>query len=92
MYITQKKKWKNTMPTVLRIGPYRFYFYSHDWNEPQHIHVDREDFSAKFWLNPVCLARNIGFSPKELRKIETMVIENRKKLMEAWNGHFSTGR
>ena len=55
------------MPTVLRTGPYRFYFYSHEPNEPPHVHVDRDDLSAKFWLRPIGLARNFGFSPKELR-------------------------
>jgi len=50
------------MPTVLRSGPYRFYFYSHEPNEPPHIHVERDDLSAKFWLDPVALARNFGFS------------------------------
>lgn len=38
------------MPNVLGSGPYRFYFYSHEPNEPAHIHVDRDDLSAKFWL------------------------------------------
>jgi 5-enolpyruvylshikimate-3-phosphate synthase len=76
------------MPTVLKIGPYRFYFYSHENNEPPHIHVDRDDSSAKFWLSPVALARNVGFSSKELSKIEGMVEENRVKLSEAWNGYF----
>jgi hypothetical protein len=41
------------MPTVLRIGPYRFYFVSHDMDEPPHVHVDRDDESAKFWLAAV---------------------------------------
>jgi hypothetical protein len=45
----------------MRSGPYRFYFWSHELNEPPHIHVDREKFSAKFWLQPVSLARNLGF-------------------------------
>jgi Domain of unknown function (DUF4160) len=48
------------MPTVLRSGPYRFYFYIHEPNEPPHIHVDRDDFSAKFWIDPVQLAANFG--------------------------------
>ena len=54
------------MPTVLRSGPYRVYLYSHDLREPPHVHVDRDDQSAKFWLKPVRLARNLGFSPHEL--------------------------
>ncbi|MFC1744299.1 DUF4160 domain-containing protein [Candidatus Riflebacteria bacterium] len=79
------------MPTVHREGPFRFYFYSHETNEPPHIHVDRDDFSAKFCLNPVVLSRNIGFSPKELRKIQGIVIENREMFEEAWNGYFGSG-
>lgn len=61
------------MPTVLREGPYRFYFYSHDLEEPPHVHVDRDDMTAKFWLEPVGLARNIGFKPHELRRLEEIV-------------------
>jgi len=78
------------MPTVLRSGPYRFYFYSHEPNEPRHVHVDRDNLSAKFWLEPVALARNIGFSAVELRRVESLVEENRARLIEAWNGHFGT--
>jgi len=79
------------MPTVLRIGPYRFYFYSHEPNEPPHVHVDRDNLSAKFWLNQVSLARNIGFSPKDLNTLETMVLEHQSELMEKWHGYFGTG-
>ena len=49
------------MPTVLRDGPYRVYFYCHEPNEPAHVHVDREDRSAKVWLAPVELCRHLGF-------------------------------
>lgn len=82
------------MPTVLRIGPYRFYFYSHEPNEPPHVHVDRDDSTAKFWLEPISLANNIGFSAKELRKLQAIVQENQEILLEAWNGYFgdSSGR
>ncbi|HLY55161.1 MAG TPA: DUF4160 domain-containing protein [Stellaceae bacterium] len=50
------------MPTVLRIDGYRFYFYSHEPNEPPHVHVDRGGQSAKFWLHDATLARNFGFT------------------------------
>ena len=76
------------MPTVFRIGPYRFYFYSHEPNEPVHIHVDRDNLSAKFWIEPVGLARSLGFSPKELRKLRDIILENKQKIMEAWDGYF----
>ena len=75
------------MPTVLRSGPYRFYFYSHEPNEPPHIHVDRNELSAKFWLGPVALARNFGFSGHELRTLEALVSENGQTFLEAWHGY-----
>ena len=75
------------MPTVLRDGPYRFYFYSHEPNEAPHVHVDRDDDSAKFWLEPVSLVRNFGFRPHELRELERLVNERRATLLEAWNGY-----
>ena len=76
------------MPTVFRTGPYRIYFYSHEPNEPPHVHIDREDLSCKFWLKPVAMARNLGFSAKELRDIEKIITENNQLLWEAWNGYF----
>jgi len=79
------------MPNVLRSGPYRFYFYSHEPNEPPHVHVDRDDLSAKFWLDPPSLARNFGFSAKELGRIRKLVIQHQAELLEAWDGYFSAG-
>jgi len=49
-------------PIVLRSGPYRLHFFSHGLSEPPHIHVDRDDQSARFWIAPVSLAQNLGFS------------------------------
>ena len=76
------------MPTVLRHLAYRFYFYSHEPNEPPHIHVDRDNLSVKFWLEPVSLARNRGFSARELRVLESIVEERRVSFLEAWNEYF----
>ena len=79
------------MPTVLRTGPYRFYFFSHEPNEPPHVHVDRDESSAKFWLKPVQLSRNLGFGPKELQKLLTIVTENQELILEKWYGYFGSG-
>lgn len=78
------------MPTVLRSGPYRAYFYSHEPNEPPHVHVDREARSAKFWLVPVSLASAVGFASRELATIERLIEENRTALLESWNEYFTT--
>jgi hypothetical protein len=76
------------MPTVLRIGPYRIYFWSHEPNEPPHVHVDRDANSAKFWLKPVRFVRNLSFSSRELRRIERIIAEHEQELLEAWHDYF----
>ena len=77
------------MPTVMRIGPYRFFFYAGDQEEPPHIHVERDENEAKFWLSPVRLARSHGYAAKELRDIERLVLDNQQRLLERWNEFFS---
>lgn len=69
--------------TVRRFGqvPTTYTLFSHGPNEPAHVHVDRDDHSAKFWLKPVVLALNLGFSPVELRRIQQMLRENENDLM-----------
>ena len=64
------------------------YIYSHEPNEPPHVHVDRDDQSAKFWLTPVVVARNLGFSAPELRRIHRLVETNKVFLLEKWNERF----
>jgi hypothetical protein len=76
------------MPTVLRHLAYRFYFYSHEPNEPPHIHIDRDNLSVKFWIEPVSLGRNRGFDARELRTLERIVEERRTLFLEAWNEYF----
>ncbi|MCC6493111.1 MAG: DUF4160 domain-containing protein [Pirellulales bacterium] len=76
------------MPTVLLSGPYRFYFYAGDQAEPPHVHVERDDNEAKYWLDPVRLARSNGFGAKELRTIEKLVRQNEALFLERWNEFF----
>ena len=72
------------MPTVLRIGAFRFHFYSDEGNESAHIHVENGDGECKFWLDPVVLARSVNISPTDVRKIERLVFEYRIFLMEKY--------
>ena len=76
------------MPTVLRVGPYRFFLCASDRDEPRHAHVEREDKIAKFWLNPVRLQGSGGFSRTEIARIRNLVEEHRTGLMEAWDEYF----
>lgn len=76
-------------PTVFREGPYRGYFFSHEPNEPAHVHVDRDGCTAKFWLEPVGLAYNLGFKASELRQIEIIVRRNSARCKEVWDEFFA---
>ena len=76
------------MPTLLRIGPYRFYFYSHEQNEPPNVHVDRDDCTAKFWLVDTAVAQNIGFSARELRVLQSHVAAHGAAFEQAWHDFF----
>ena len=73
------------MPTVLRVGRYRFFFFSNENNEPSHIHVKTESDQAKFWLDPINLASNYGFRAHELNEIEKIIQDHKDELLEAWN-------
>lgn len=77
------------MPTVLRSGPYRFFFYSGDGDEPPHVHVERDDNTAKFWLSPVRLQSSGGFKPPEVRRIQRLVEQHREELQRSWDAHFN---
>jgi len=80
------------MPAVLRIGRFRFYFFSNERGEPPHIHVKAAEDQAKFWLSPTELASNYGFSSHELNELKQLVEQNEPVFLEAWNEHFSQQR
>lgn len=77
------------MPTIFRHGPYRFFFYAGDQHEPPHIHVERDDNTAKFWLDPIRNSQSRGFPAHQLREIESIIWDNRKQLQERWNEFFN---
>jgi hypothetical protein len=77
------------MPEVLRIGGFRFFFFSREGKEPRHIHVEQAERYAKFWLEPVALAESRGFREAERRELYSLIAQNREKFILAWDEHFS---
>ena len=77
------------MPTVLRSGPYRLFFYSADGNEPPHVHVERDENIAKFWLRPVRLQDSGGFGRVEIRRVRAIIEGNVDALLRSWNEFFA---
>lgn len=79
------------MPTVFYERGFRFFFYSNEGSprEPVHIHVEKDNREAKFWLNPVVrVAYNDGFDARTLRLLAEMVGANRERIERAWNEFF----
>jgi len=77
-------------PTVLRSGPYRFFFFATDREELPHVHVARERKVAKLWLSPVRRAYNHGFTTGELNRVAALVRQHEFGLLKAWHDYFSS--
>ena len=78
------------MPTIATIKGYRFFFFSLDRNEPPHIHVESDESVAKFWLEPVTLARTKGFRQHEIREIRKLVEKHQRLFVKYWYEFFKT--
>lgn len=79
------------MPTVFRERGFRFFFYSNEGTprEPVHIHVEKSDAEAKFWLNPeVALAYNEGYDQRTIRELTGIVEANRTLIEVTWDAFF----
>ncbi len=77
-------------PTVLKVGRYRFFFFSNEGFEPPHVHVQDGSSLAKFWLESVELAASTGFASQDLTKLRSLVVEHRDELLEAWHEFFGS--
>src|SRR5438552_18009788 len=82
------------MPEILRVGGFRFFFFSREGHEPRHIHVEQAERYAKCWLEAIELAEARGFRGSELRKLHSIIEEHRDKFIVTWDEHFGqyTGR
>jgi hypothetical protein len=76
------------MPTILRSGSFRLFFYGQESSEPPHIHIESGDATAKYWLDPVALARSRGFRARDLTRLRAEIIERPHEFLEAWNARF----
>lgn len=76
------------MPTILNVEGFRFFCWSGDRGEPRHVHVERGDGLAKYWLDPVSLVSSKRFTAHELRKIGRLVLKYQDDLRKGWDEHF----
>ena len=77
------------MPTILIVNGFRFYFYSNENDEPIHIHIEKAEGNAKYWLEPELQEEySYGFKAKQRKEIEQIISENKNELITAWNEYF----
>ena len=76
------------MPTIFEKNGFRFFFYSADWDEPIHVHIEHGVGKAKFWMNPIILDSSYKLNSKELKKARIMIEQNSKLIREKWNEYF----
>ena len=84
-------QYSDSMPTILRVGRFRFPFYSDEGTEPPHIHVRCAEGECKFWLDSVGLARNRGVPPHVVREMERLVFEHVDLFLEKYDEHHPPG-
>lgn len=57
--------------------------------EPPHVHVERDENTAKFWLSPVRLKSSGGFRPGEVLRIQRLIEQHREGLLGSWDAYFT---
>ena len=81
------------MPIIFRYRGFKFFFYSNEGSprEPIHVHVERDEMEAKFWLIPeVRVAYNDGYDARTLRMLLGVVEANKDRIVRAWNEYFGS--
>jgi len=77
-----------SMPTILRLLGFRFFFYSNEGREPVHVHVEKGDAQGKYWLEPVQEDYMDGFTKTEEKQVRKIIIDHQEKFITDWNEHF----
>ena len=80
------------MPSVLVVEGFRFFFYSNENKEPPHIHIEKGDATAKFWLEPIRIANSFDFAEKELKRIHSLILNNQDVFLQKWNEYFNRNK
>ncbi len=76
------------MPTILRRNGYRFFFYVND-HFPPHIHIEKDNKTAKFNLSSMELVYSKKFNSSEIREIRKLVEINNTLLKQKWDEFFN---
>lgn len=89
--MTPKVQYIDIMPVIFRYRGFSFFSYSNEGmpREPVHVHVEKADMEAKFWLKPeVRVAYNDGYDARTLRELLEIVEASKDRIERAWDEFF----
>jgi hypothetical protein len=77
------------MPTILAVFGWRFFFYANERNEPIHIHCQKGDADAKYWLDverfDLHEAHSYKMSVADRRIVRRIIFGHFDYIVEQWN-------
>jgi hypothetical protein len=77
------------MPTVLFSMGWRFFFYANEGNEPIHVHCQKAEKEAKFWLDRENYEAIEDFSyrmsPADIRTVKKLIYVHFEDLEREWD-------
>jgi hypothetical protein len=77
------------MPKVLEVNGYKFSFYSNENDEPAHVHINKGNGNAKYWLEPETIEEySYGFTARERRDIRNIIQNKYELLIVKWYEYF----
>lgn len=76
------------MPTLLVIDGFRFFFWANENQEPPHVHVEKGDGRAKWWLSPPSEAWSRRLKPADARRVKSLVIAHAADWLKEWHAFF----
>lgn len=81
------------MPEVFRVFGFTYYFFSRE-HEPIHVHVEGAEGYAVYDLSEGSFIRRYakGIKAGDLRRIESVLFENRDAIIETWKNYFNNRR
>ncbi|MBI5243856.1 MAG: DUF4160 domain-containing protein [Elusimicrobia bacterium] len=76
------------MPTILMVWGWRFFFYANERNEPIHIHCQKAEAEAKYWLDVESFeaveAHSYNMSPADKRTVRKIIFEHFDYIVSEW--------
>lgn len=72
------------MPKFFEDSGFTFRFFAADLDEPIHVHIEKDGYAAKFWVNPITCANDGGFSKRELRQIIQIIAARQQEIVGKW--------